>query len=110
MVSFTNILVPFDFGEPSRHALEVAIDLATRYRSSLTLVHTWKFPSFAYSGAALAALEPFTVIQGDAQRELDTLLAAVRTKVPQAQALLKRGSPWREVLATIEDTKAISWC
>ena len=106
MMSFTNILVPVDFGEPSRHALEVAIDLATRYRSSLTLVHTWEFPSFAYGGAELSALEPFTVIEGDAQRELDTVLVHVRTKVRQAQALLKRGSPWREVLATIEDTKA----
>ena len=105
MVSFQNILVPYDFGEPSKHALEVAMDLAKKYRSSLTLVHTWEFPSFTYGGAELAALEPFTVIEAEAQRELDALLTRVRKQIPQAQAVLRRGSPWREVLAAIEEAK-----
>jgi len=106
MVSFQNILVPYDFGEPSTRALEVAMDLAKKYRASLTLVHTWEFPSFAYGGAELAALEPFTVIEAEAQRDLDALLARVRKELPQAQAVLRRGSPWRQVLATIEETRA----
>ena len=48
MVSFKSILVPVDFGDSSKEALDVAIELAKRFGSALTLVHTWEIPFYGY--------------------------------------------------------------
>lgn len=100
MASFRKILVPIDFGEPSMHALETAIDLAKQYRSCLILFHTWEIPSYGY-GAALPA-GVLTQLEGDARAELDTVLANVAKQVPDTKAVLACGIPWRELLKAIE--------
>jgi nucleotide-binding universal stress UspA family protein len=105
MVSFKSILVPVDFGEASQHALEVAVDLAKQYRGSVTLVHTWEVPVYAYSGMEFAAVDLLTPIQEAAQQRLDEMLTEVKKTIPDAKAILKRGAPWREILATIEETR-----
>ncbi len=106
-MAFERILVAYDFGEPSRNALRIAIALAKQYRSALTIVHTWEVPMYAYGGAVeVAALAPIDAIGDEAQRQLDALLAEVRKDVPRAEATLKRGTPWREVLAAVDETRA----
>lgn len=106
MISFKNILVALDFGEPSNQALRMAIDLAKRYGASLTLMHTYEIPAYAYPGIEFAPRELFAVVADAAAKQLDEALAEVRKELPAAHAILKRGSPWREILATIEETKA----
>lgn len=105
MISFKSILVPIDFGGPSKHALEVALDLAKQYRGSLTLLHTWELPAYAYNGMEFSAVDLLTPIMDAAQQQLDKVLADVKREAPDAKAILKRGSPWREILATIEETR-----
>ncbi len=105
MVSFKSILVPIDFGEPSKHAVEVAIDLATQYRGTVTLVHTWEVPVYAYGNADLPMVNLLTDVEEAAKQELADALAAVKKKLPDAQAILTRGVAWREILATIEAKK-----
>jgi nucleotide-binding universal stress UspA family protein len=103
MISFKSILVPVDFGDASRHALEVAVDLATQYRGSLTLVHTWEVPLYAYGGLELSAIDLLTPIRETAQKYLDEMLVDLKKTVPEARAVLRRGAPWREILAAIEE-------
>jgi nucleotide-binding universal stress UspA family protein len=104
-VAFRKILVPVDFEEPSKHALEMGVDLAKQYGASLTIVHTWEVPAYAYSGMEVSPMDLFTPIQKAARDELNALLSEVKLELPKATGVLKQGSPWREILSMIEDTK-----
>lgn len=106
MIAFQNILVPVDFGESSKLALEAAIDLSKQFKSALTLIHTWEIPAYAYGAMEFSALDMLTPIEGAAQQQLEGLLAEVRKERPEAKAILARGVPWQEILAAIEQTKA----
>ncbi len=63
MVSFKNILVPVDFGESSKEALAVAIDLSKQYHSALTLIHTWEVPAYGYGAMGVSPVDVLTPFQ-----------------------------------------------
>lgn len=106
MPRFQQILVATDFGEPSSSALEKAMDLTQAFGATLTLVHVYEIPSFAYTGMPYTAVDLLTPIAQAAQAQLDKQLARVQSRVPSARSVLRRGTPWREILATIEETHA----
>jgi nucleotide-binding universal stress UspA family protein len=47
-IEFNHLLVPVDFGEPSQQALDTAIELASRFKAQLTLVHVYEIPAYVY--------------------------------------------------------------
>lgn len=53
--AFAQILVATDFSEPSRKALEVAVDLARHYGSKLTLLHVYPVPGYVLPEGFIAA-------------------------------------------------------
>jgi nucleotide-binding universal stress UspA family protein len=105
MVSFKNILVPVDFGESSKQAVEMAVDLAKQYGAELTLVHTWEVPVYGYGAMEFSAMDMLTPIQEAATGQLDALVAEVRKQHPKVKGVLMRGVPWRELLSVIEEAK-----
>jgi nucleotide-binding universal stress UspA family protein len=105
MVSFKKILVPVDFGESSKLALELALDLAKQYGAELTLLHTWEIPVYGYGAMEFSAMDMLTPIQGAATEQLNALVAEVRRQLPETKGMLARGVPWREVLSAIEQNK-----
>jgi nucleotide-binding universal stress UspA family protein len=106
VVSFRNILVPLDFGAPSRRALSVAIGLTKELGSSLTLMHTWEIPGYVHTGVEIPATELFHPSRDAAAERLAAALAEVSKDVPEAKSLLRGGAPWREILAAVEETGA----
>jgi nucleotide-binding universal stress UspA family protein len=104
MIQFNHILVPIDFGEPSRHAVQVGVELARQYGASLTLLHAWEMPVYAYAGMDLSPIDLLAPIESAAREQLDAVLADVKKEIPKATAMLKQGSAWREIIATIEQT------
>lgn len=105
MLSFKKILVPVDFGESSKQALEVAIGLARQFDAELTLVHTWEIPVYGYGAMEFSAMDMLTPIQAAATEQLAALVAEVKRQLPEVKSVLARGVAWREVLSTIEQTK-----
>jgi nucleotide-binding universal stress UspA family protein len=105
MVSFKRILVPVDFGESSKQALEVALGLAKQFGGELTLLHTWEIPVYGYGAMEFSAMDMLTPIQGAATEQLDALVAEVRRQHPETKGVLARGVAWREVLTVIEQNK-----
>jgi nucleotide-binding universal stress UspA family protein len=105
MVSFKKILVPVDFGESSKQALDLAIDLAKQYGSELTLLHTWEIPVYGYGAMEFSAMDMLTPIQGAATEQLDALLVEVRRQLPATKGLIARGVAWRELLTIIEESR-----
>ena len=106
MAAFQHILFPTDFGDSSQRALELAIELSNRFDASLTLIHTFEIPPYAYSGTTFSPIDLLNPIEDFARQEFDTALVALRKRVPSAKGLLRRGIPWRAIQEAIVETHA----
>jgi nucleotide-binding universal stress UspA family protein len=103
---FKHILAPTDFGESSQQALDAAIELAARLEAKLTIVHCYEIPAYAYGGMTFGAADLLGPVQDAARAQLEKTLVEVKTRFPGAAGLLRRGVPWSEILAAIDETKA----
>lgn len=106
MAQFKHILVPTDFGESSSAALELAIDLSKKYGASLTLLHTYELPFYAYPGMVYTPADLLTPIQESARAACDGAIKTLRERVPDAQVVLTFGVPAPEIQKAIEDVHA----
>ncbi len=68
MSDYHTIVVPYDFSEHARAALDTAVDLARRLQSDIHLIHIVQPPSYTYApygtfGGATAVLPPANLEQ-----------------------------------------------
>lgn len=105
-MAFQRILVPTDFGDASRRATDLAVDMAHTDQASLTLVHTCELPIYTYPGMAMGGTDLLTALEEAARQQLDRELARVRESFPAATAILRTGTAWEEILATIDAVQA----
>lgn len=106
MGPYRHILIPIDFSEPSKRALERGIELARALDAKLTIAHVLEIPSAAYGGMAFANVDLVTPIQDAARSLLDRTLADVQAKAPGAAAVLRTGVAWQEILAAASEAGA----
>jgi nucleotide-binding universal stress UspA family protein len=102
-IEFNHVLVPIDFAEPSRRALDAAIELAQRFGGKLTLLHVYEVPAYVYGGITFATADFLAPIEEAARKQLSEALTEVQRKVPSAKAVLRQGGPAYEILAAIAD-------
>ncbi len=106
MATFKHVLVATDFEASSERALVLALELAGDSGSQLTVLHACEVPSYAYTELSFAAADLLEPIAEIARAKLDELLERVRRSCPRAQAILKTGVPWQQVLATAAEVGA----
>jgi nucleotide-binding universal stress UspA family protein len=107
MSPFRHILVATDFSECSSIALDTAIELAGRYGAALTLVHVFALPVYPYMDIVPMAIDIETPAREAADEELHKALAAARTQLPSARAVLKQaGAVWEQILVTAREVGA----
>jgi len=82
------ILVPVDFSDCSRDALEVAITWAEHFGSSITVLHAWQTPHFV-SPDLMVSLpnEPGTPFLDYMQTESRTALEEFLRRVPHPESV-----------------------
>ena len=102
MSTFQHILVPTDFGVASDRALELALDMAERFGSKVTLLHAYELP-IVYSEGLYWPIEP---IELEAKRALDAALAVAKARCPRTDAVLRRGPAWEQTLEVVRDRGA----
>lgn len=99
---FQSILVPVDYSEPSRRALELALSLAGG--AAVTVVHVWDRP--AYVGEEVVAHPDGSrrslseLIRDNAERDMTEFLSLV--KVPEGKTFkhqLLSGDPVSAIIA-----------
>jgi nucleotide-binding universal stress UspA family protein len=100
---FRHILVPTDFGEPAEQALELAIELAQKFDSKLTLFHSYVLPSLPYTTGLIMPMEE---IANAAQKALESALARARTRYPKCEGLVQAGAAHERILAVAKETGA----
>lgn len=105
-VMFKQIVVATDFSEVSQHALELAVDIASRFNAQLTLVHSWEAPAFAYGGGITIPIDWVTPIQQAAEARLEQTLQELRLRLPTATASFRCGLAWEEILAAASEVGA----
>ncbi len=107
MSPFRHVLVATDFSECSKVALDTAIELARRYSAALTLVHVFAIPVYPYMDVVPMAVDIETPAREAATEELRKALAAARTQLPTAVAVLKQaGAVWEQILAAAREVGA----
>ncbi len=105
MDTFTQILVPTSFDEPSQRALNTAIALAQKLDASLTLLHVYELPVYTYYGTVWPT-DFVASVETAARLQLEQTLSIVQRQVRQAHSLLRQGVPWQEILAQISEARA----
>jgi len=105
-MSFERILVATDFGNSSEHALELALTLAEKFGSELTLVHSWQAPDYSYAAGLYLPVDVLAPIERAAVARLEEAMTELKTRFPAAKSLLRAGVPWEEVLAAATQVKA----
>ena len=99
------ILVPVDFSEPSRRALNYAVDFAQIFGSHLTVFHTsLSIPPPRRLAAFARELELGSLKQ--AQRDLAKLVKEVVSDCTSVNTEVVAGIPRNEILRAAERTKA----
>ena len=105
-MSFKHIVVATDFSDCSQGALDLALEIAGKFDSKLTLVHSWEAPSYSYAGGVYVTVDLVTPIEQAAAALLDRATAELKTRLPGAQSMLRAGAPWEEILAAAELVRA----
>jgi nucleotide-binding universal stress UspA family protein len=104
MDAISRILVPVDFSDPSRVALDYAATLARTFRATVDVLHVWDAPSFAPRASGLVGLpagEPSLdeLIRRNADEALDGFVADARKRgVSVRSSRTERGAPWHTIV------------
>jgi nucleotide-binding universal stress UspA family protein len=102
-MTFQNILVATDFDDPSRAAVEQAVDLASRYGASLTVVHTFESPD-GYVPALLG--DVMKELQDAALTELGEVVRPLKARVPRVNGVVRAGKAWEQILEVAREARA----
>jgi nucleotide-binding universal stress UspA family protein len=106
MNTFKHILVPTDFSPSSASALELAVDMATKFDAELTLVHVWELPVYPYMELILSPKEVTSSVEKAAADCLASELKAIQARLPRARSKLMMGIPWRKIVDTLKESEA----
>ncbi len=98
-MSFDHIVVATDFSDCSRRALDLALEIAAKFDSKLTLVHSWEAPSYAYAGGVYVTVDLVRPIEQAAVALLERETAELKIRMPTAQSMIRNGVAWEEILA-----------
>ena len=101
---FAHILAPTDFSQPANDALALAVAIAEKFNSRITLVHVVTPPALIY--ADMPSYDFITPLEEAARAELARVLETLRAKWPSADSLLRHGPAANEILNAIASEKA----
>ncbi|HEY0465522.1 MAG TPA: universal stress protein [Polyangiaceae bacterium] len=104
MATFKRILVATDFGEASERALELALELAARFDSELTLIHIWEFPTYEYLDGMPMPTAYADQIAEAAKTRMKATIDSIKARCPGAQSIVRMGLVWSEVLRETQET------
>jgi nucleotide-binding universal stress UspA family protein len=104
MITIRKILIPTDFSEYSRHALQYALALAEGFQAKLFLIHVWELPM---TGSILPA-EPYPEVilteEQKARREKLTRLAEIlQTSGVEVEPVFVLGKAYLEIVKAAEE-------
>jgi nucleotide-binding universal stress UspA family protein len=103
MIAIKKLLVPTDLGEYSQFALKYAVALAEAFAAKVYVLHVHEpYPQAAvFEGMAYDA-ELVAKAEAKARGDLETIVAELRTREIQAEAVLAKGQPYVQIVREAE--------
>lgn len=99
--SIRRVLCPVDFSEPSTHAYEYAVGLASALGAELHLAHAYQLPVYALpDGAMMPTAEVAAAVSTEAQKSLDALPTPEGVTVHRH---LTEGVPHKEIERLVDE-------
>src|SRR5689334_14266262 len=105
------ILVPVDFSEASRRAVNEAVFLGKRLGGRLELLHVWEPPTYlppdagiATGGLAMMSLSDYG--RAEADRDMKALLESLRAEGVSATGRVEMGGAAKEILRAAAELPA----
>ena len=100
MSTFKRILVPVDFSEHSRKAVQVAAELARTAGASVTLLHAYVIPAYPLpEGFVFASAQAVAELMQKSQDALTELKrVALDAGAPQVELVLAEGPAFAEII------------
>ena len=90
---FQNILVPFDFGDASQRALDLALELGRVHGARIKVLHVWEVPVYAYPGIEFSAVDLLAPLAEAGEERLTQLVREVKARYSDASGVFRIGSP-----------------
>jgi nucleotide-binding universal stress UspA family protein len=105
MITLKRVLVPTDFSEASGSAVKYGKAFAEAFGATLHLLHVLEDP-LIYAPTSEGYLPPpqfFEELEQGARQRLDTTLSDAERQKLQAEIVLKKGSPFVEIVRYAKD-------
>jgi nucleotide-binding universal stress UspA family protein len=104
-IEIRKILVPTDFSDSARYALDYAISLSKEFGAEVTLVHVVEPMAVGYTSDLFPVpmAEVFQEISGYARKALAGLAAAVTEEGAAVRESLLQGKPAHEIVAAARE-------
>jgi len=107
MKDLKSIVVATDFSEIADHALDEALELASKLGATITLVHAFEIPVYGFPDGILIASSDVTAqLQTSSQKQLDRTMASRKDRGVPMTAVLRVGPPWEEINSVARETGA----
>lgn len=103
------ILVPVDFSQHSKRALEYALPLAEQFGAHITLIHVVEpvvFPADDGFASAGTFITTEVALRKDASARLASLANAASRAQVRVEPLVRAGSPYHEITTAAAELKA----
>ena len=106
MESPKTILVATDFSAPATAALDYAVSLAERLGASVTVLHVYELPTYAYPDVAVPVPPEMEreIVKG-ATHSLHAACERFTKRGVKLDALVVRGAPWVEIDRVADEKK-----
>jgi len=99
MAQYQTLLVPYDFSEHARAALEAATDLADRFGAKVHLLHVIHLPAYAYgynfgsyTSTGVAPTVDLSQLRADIMKSLSEVAASCTGAAAQPQLHVEEGA------------------
>ncbi len=109
MITFKLILCPIDFSTTSYHALDTAIELATKLEAKIKLVHIYQYPVFSMPEADLVSPVNLTLQDGyeeHMQKQLEDVCDKYSNDHISIESEIVEGVPYIEIVQTAKKINA----
>lgn len=104
------ILVPVDFSEGSRAALDAALMLARGFGAQVDVLHVWEPPAYIPIDTALATIGTgpprmlAEIARAEAGREMAELLGKLEPSESGSRSRIEAGDPVHVILQLVDET------
>ncbi len=104
MNNYKNLLCPVDFSDISSHALQIAINLALRFRAGLHVIHVFQLPASAFPEGVYEAPDDMeTKIEDQLLNRLNEFVNNINTQKTNITTGIYEGIPHVEIVRSADE-------